>query len=211
MASRYDQRRTLLRGSRARCAAPANGRAHLEPHPYLLERGFPAEAILEAGWRVERLGDRYRRYGLADHPAATEAEVWVIPYLHANGQVWFERIRFIHAEDLERFGGGKYRQPARKQTGGQGLALYDPYLVLGLETFTPLDSLLLVEGEANTVAVHTLLPELAVVGLPGQKALTAKTAEQLRPHPRHLPVDRPPRPGRRAERPADRRVPEGRR
>lgn len=157
---------------------PVNGRVHTEPHPYLLERGFSVAAILAAGWRVEKLGDRYRRYGFQKAEAAG-LEAWVIPYLHPNGRVWFERIRLIHREDLERFGGGKYRQPARAQTGGQGLALYDPYLVLGLENFRPLDSALLIEGEANTVAVHTLVPDLPVVGLPGQTALTAKMAEQL--------------------------------
>lgn len=159
----------------------SNGHARVRPPAvYLLERGFPEWAILQAGWRIEPLGpERLRRYGLADYPEAAEAEVWVIPYLHRNGHVWFERIRFIRTGDVERFGGGKYRQPA-----GRGLALYDPYLVLGDETFEPRDCVLLIEGEANAVAAHTLVPDLPVIGLPGQKALTEKMAEALA----HTPV-----------------------
>lgn len=147
----------------------SNGRAKIDPAAaYLLERGFPERAVLEVGWRVEPLGNRYRRYGL---PAgAAEAAAWIIPYRHPNGNVAFERIRLIGDADLERFGGGKYRQPA-----GRALALYDPYGSLE----GPLDAALLVEGEANAVAVHVMLPELAVIGLPGQSALTTGMADQL--------------------------------
>jgi len=154
-----------------------NGRPSITPAaPYLLERGFPEWAILEVGWRVEPLGPRYRRYGL---PAeAADALVWLIPYRHPNGRVWFERMRFIDPADLERFGGGKYRQPARDQVG-TGLQLYDPYLLLSTEKWEPRDSILLIESEANTVAVHTLLPEDAVIGLPGQSTLTQKMAREL--------------------------------
>ncbi|MGN6867074.1 MAG: YfjI family protein [Solirubrobacteraceae bacterium] len=153
--------------------------AQLEPHPYLLERGFSPQAITEAAWRVEHLGARHVHYGLRDQPGGAEALVWLIPYRHRNGQVWFERIRFIHQADLDRFGGGKYRQPA-----GHSLALYDPYLILGDESFEPRDSIVLIEGEANTVAFHSLLPDVPVVGLPGQKALTPALAAQLG----HIPV-----------------------
>jgi hypothetical protein len=154
-------------------ATGSNGHAKIQPPaPYLLERGFSATAILEVGWRVEPLGpDRCRRYGLPAEAGA--AQVWVIPYLHQNGRVWFERIRLIRDEDIERFGGGKYRQP-----GGRDLALYDPYLVLGVDNFEPLDSALLIEGDANTVAAHSLLPDLHVIGLPGH-TIKPSMAERL--------------------------------
>lgn len=151
--------------------AAAKRLAKLEAHPYLLARGFSERAIGEAGWRVEKLGARHKRYGLPE--AAAEIEAWVIPYRHRNGNVWFERIRLMPDAEA-RFGGGKYRQPA-----GRDLALYDPYLHLGEDTFEPIDALLLIEGEANTVAARQLLPDLPVIGLPGQQALTAKLAGQL--------------------------------
>lgn len=153
---------------------PANGRAQLEPAAaYLLERGFPEWAILEVSWRIEPLGSRHRFYGLPSE--AAHALVWLIPYPHRNGNVAFERVRLIEQADLERFGGGKYRQPR-----GRSLALYDPYHALE----GPLDAVLLIEGEANAIAVHVMQPELAVLGLPGQSALTESMAEQLG----HVPV-----------------------
>lgn len=155
-------------------SATGNGRAPIPPAPtYLLERGFPESAITEVGWRVEPVDHAAaRRYGLPAN--AVGAVVWVIPYRHRNGNIAFERIRLISSNDLERFGGGKYRQPK-----GHQLALYDPYLILGDETFEPRDWLLLIEGEANTGAARELDGELPVVGLPGQSALTARMAEQL--------------------------------
>ncbi|HWD69458.1 MAG TPA: DUF3987 domain-containing protein [Solirubrobacteraceae bacterium] len=150
-----------------------NGR--VQPHAaprYLLERGFPEQAILEVGWRVEPLGSRHLLYGLPSEAAA--ALVWVIPYPHRNRNVAFERVRLIDPVDLERFGGDKYRGPKGRRT-----ALYDPYHALA----GPLDAVLLIEGEANAVAVHMMQPELAVLCLPGH-ALTDQMAEELG----HVPV-----------------------
>jgi hypothetical protein len=129
---------------------------------YFRERGFSHEAVKEVGWRIEQLDGRAQRYGLPGE--AGGISVWVLPYRHPNGHVAFERIRFIADADLERFGGGKYRQPA-----GRSLALYDPYGALAQEG--PLDCVLLIEGEANAVAAKLMAPDLPVVGLPGQAAL----------------------------------------
>ena len=141
---------------------------------YLLDRGFSPDVIELAAWRVEVIGNRARRYGL---PAeAASATAWFIPYPHSNGRVRFERIRLIDPADQDRFGGGKYRQP-----GGVRLALYDPFGELQQE---PLEHLLLIEGEANAVAVHMACPEVAVVGIAGQGSLAAELAEELG----HIPV-----------------------
>jgi len=132
---------------------------------YLQDRGFTEAMIERVGWRVEALNGATRRYGL---PASAKgAAAWVIPY----GQA-FERIRLIDPADLERHGGGKYRQPA-----GQGLALYDPFGWLARDE--PLDGLLLIEGEANAVAVAQMAPHLPVIGLPGQASLSEAMAQQL--------------------------------
>jgi replicative DNA helicase len=148
---------------------------------YLIERGFSPEAIREAGWRIEQLGAKARRYGLPAEAAETHG--WLIPYRHRNGRVRFERLRLIDPHDLERFGGGKYRQPA-----GVALALYDPYGALELE---PLDELLLIEGEANTAAVHVACPSLPVLGLPGQASLKPEMAEAIGHVPLvHVWIDR---------------------
>jgi hypothetical protein len=138
---------------------------------YFRERGFSDGAVKAVGWRIEQLDGRAQRYGL---PAeAGGIDVWVLPYRHRNGQVAFERIRLIADADLERFGrAGKYRQPA-----GRKLALYDPYGVLGYEG--PLDCVVLIEGEANAVAVREMAPDLPIVGLPGQAALKEALAEEL--------------------------------
>lgn len=159
-----------------------NGHVELAgPADYLLDRGFPPETILEVGWRVERLGPRCRRYGLPEEAASVWG--WLIPYRHRNGHTRFERLRLIHAADLERFGGGKYRQPA-----GVRLGLYDPYGALERDI---LEELLLIEGEANTVAVHVALPELPAVGLPGQSVLANEMAEQIGHVPLvHVWIDR---------------------
>jgi hypothetical protein len=152
--------------------ASANGRG---VDRYLLDRGFSQETIARAGWRVEPLGSRYGRYGL---PAeASAAHVLLIPYPHENGRVAFERIRFVHDVDLERFGVGKYRQPARVPP-----RLYDPFGALTAEG--PIDAAALIEGEANTVAFHELSLELPVVGLPGQRTLSHELAHALG----HIPV-----------------------
>ena len=126
-------------------ATPATG---VPPHPYLLARGFTAEVIAAAGWRVEALGERRQRYGLMDATAA-DVEAWFIPYRHRNGQVAFERVRIVDPVDLERLGGGKYRQPKGRQ-----LSLYDPFGALGVDE--PVDALLLVEGEANAATLAML-------------------------------------------------------
>ena len=154
-------------------ASKASARGAEAP-PCLLERGFSASAIEEAGWRVEPIGSRWRLYGLPLQ--AAEILAWFIPYRHRNGRTAFERIRLLDPADLERFGGGKYRQPA-----GVAVSLYDPFGALQVE---PLDSLLLIEGEANAVAAHVAIPEMPVVGLPGQAALRADLAKQLA----HIPV-----------------------
>ena len=141
-----------------------------ETRSYFEQRGFTDAAAAAVGWRVEPVGDRAAVYGL---PAdAADARVWVIPYRHPNGHVAFERIRLIEDVVLGRFGGGKYRQPS-----GTKLTLYDPYGVLAGDG--PLDSVLLIEGEANAVAARVMVPGLAVVGLPGQGALKEQLAEQL--------------------------------
>lgn len=155
--------------------AVADAALATEPDPYLLERGFTPDAIALAGWRVEPLGDARRRYGLGD-PAAAAARAWFIPYRHRNGHVAFERIRLVDQADIERFGGGKYRQPA-----GQSLALYDPFGALASDG--PVDAAMVVEGEANAVTVHMLELGLPVLGLPGQGVLNAGMAELLG----HLP------------------------
>jgi replicative DNA helicase len=137
---------------------------------YLLERGFSAEAIAGARWRVAPLTPQQcQKYGLPS--AAAGAGAWVIPYRHANGNVAFERLRLIEDADLTRFGGGKYRQPA-----GRSLALYDPYGVLQTDG---VDFVLLIEGEANAVAVHMTQPALPVIGIPGQTGLTEPMAKEL--------------------------------
>jgi hypothetical protein len=140
------------------------------PHSYLLGRGFFEAVIAEVGWRIEPIGARTDAYGLP-HQAA-EALAWFIPYRNPNSKIVFERLRLIDDADLARFGGGKYRQPARRS-----LALYDPFGALAGDA--PLDALLLIEGEANAVAAHLMVPELPVVGLPGQGALHDRLAEQL--------------------------------
>jgi len=142
---------------------------------YLVARGFEPDVIERVGWRIEPIGTRCRRYGLP--PGAAEVLVWVIPYRHPNGHVTFERIRFISQRDLDTYGGGKYRGPA-----GRSLALYDPLGALA-DGAGPLDSLLVIEGEANTVAAFVACPELPVVGLPGQN-LTVEMAADLG----HVPV-----------------------
>jgi hypothetical protein len=112
--------------------------------------------------------EQCRSYGLSS--AAAGVEGVLIPYRHTNGHTAFERLRLIHDEDLARFGGGKYRQPA-----GCGLLLYDPFAVLD----EPLQGLLLVEGELNALSVRAALPSYAVIGLPGQRALKEDLARQL--------------------------------
>lgn len=146
------------------------------PDQYLLDRGFSPEIVARAGWRIGPLGDRRGRYGLAD-PAAAEIRAWFIPYRHANGRVAFERIRLVDEADLERFGGGKYRQPAGRQ-----LALYDPFGVLAIEG--PLDAVVLVEGEANAATLEMLELGYPVLGLPGQASLTEEMAAELG----HIPL-----------------------
>jgi Protein of unknown function (DUF3987) len=148
----------------------------VSPDPYLLDRGFSPEIIARAGWRVGPLGESRGRYGLADR-AAAEARAWFIPYRHANGRVAFERLRLIDEADLERFGGGKYRQPAGRQ-----LALYDPFGVLGIEG--PLDAAVLVEGEANAATLEMLDLGYPVLGLPGQASLSEEMAAELG----HIPL-----------------------
>jgi hypothetical protein len=137
---------------------------------YLCARGFSDAIIAEVGWRVEPVGERSRTYGLPSE--AAHALAWFIPYRHRNGKVAFERLRLTDDADLERFGGGKYRQPA-----GRSLALYDPHGALAEDG--PLDALLLIEGEANAVAARMMLPDLPAVGLPGQGALKPELAQQL--------------------------------
>ena len=143
---------------------------------YLRERGFSDEVISELGLRVEPLGaSRYRRYGFKDS-AAADAAVLVIPY-REGGRTVFERIRLIDQADLERFGGGKYRQPAR-----QALALYDPFQVLAADnedTVVVLDTVVMFEGEMNAVAAHVAGVEVPLIGLPGQRALTEEMAARL--------------------------------
>lgn len=140
---------------------------------YLTGRGFAPEMIERVGWRVAPLGRRARRYGL---PAdAADVLAWSIPYPARDDRSAFERVRLIEPADLDRFGGGKYRQPA-----GVGLDLYDPFGWLGRE---PYDALLLIEGEANAVAVAEMAPELPVVGLPGRGALSTALAERIGPLP----------------------------
>jgi hypothetical protein len=140
-------------------------------HDYLVGgRGFTEAVIEEVGWRVEPIGVRTAAYGLPGE--AADVLAWFIPYRHRNGKITFERLRLIDEADLERFGGGKYRQPARRP-----LALYDPFGALAVDG--PLDALVLTEGEANAVAAHVMLPDLPVVGLPGQGALKPDLAEQL--------------------------------
>jgi hypothetical protein len=142
-----------------------------ELHPYFEERGFSASTVGALGWRVDQLtAQAARRYGLP--PEAAGTDVWVIPYRGAGGGVHFERIRLIRTADVERFKGGKYRQPA-----AQGLALYDPHLVL--EQADPLDWVVLVEGEANAAAIKHALPDWPVVGLPGQTSLKPALADRL--------------------------------
>ena len=103
--------------------------------------------------------------------------VWVIPYRDVDGSTVFERIRLIHEADLDRFGGGKYRQPA-----GKPLELYDPFGLLASDK--PLAALLLIEGEANAVAASAFLDAFPVLGLPGQAALKPDMARRLG----HLPL-----------------------
>lgn len=151
---------------------PLHGTPTGTAHSYLAERGLSEATVTRAGLRVEPLGSRARRYGLPADAGSVLA--LVIPYVTAG----FERIRLgIEPADLERYPGGKYRQPAR-----QPLALYDPDNVLADDT--PLDGLLLIEGELNALSVKECMPELAVVGLPGQQALTPELAAQLA----HIPV-----------------------
>lgn len=142
---------------------------------YLLERGFAPETIARLGWRVEPLGADARRYGL---PAdAAGAVTWRIPYPARAGREAFERVRLVDAADLERYGGGKYRQPA-----GVPLDLYDP--AGWLERDEPVDGLLLIEGEANAAAMMELQPGLPIVGLPGHNALTLELAQRIA----HVPL-----------------------
>lgn len=140
---------------------------------YLASRGL--EHAGEYGLRVERLGDRWQRYGFPPEAAseAASALALFIPYRHTNGAVTFERIRLLD----DRFGGGKYRQPARRQ-----LALYDPLGVLSCGA--PLDAVVLAEGELNALSIIEAEPELSVVGLPGQRALRPDLAERLG----HVPI-----------------------
>lgn len=141
----------------------------VDPLDYLRARGFSETTILAAGWRVEPLGKRARRYGL---PATAEAElVWVIPYPARSGRPEFERIRILDPES-EHHRRGKYRQPA-----AVALDLFD--LWGHLERATPADAGLLVEGEANAAAALEFEPGLPVVGLPGQRSLRADLASRL--------------------------------
>jgi KaiC/GvpD/RAD55 family RecA-like ATPase len=141
--------------------------------PYLAARGFTDATVERAGLRVEPIGERTKRYGLP--PDAADANALVIPY-RFKGRVSFERLRLI-GDDVERFKGGKYRQPA-----GVGLRLYDPFNWLWRDE--PIDSVLVVEGEANAVSVAQALPKMPVVGLAGHNALTDDAAQSLA----HVPV-----------------------
>jgi hypothetical protein len=142
---------------------------------YLAERGFAPETIERLRWRIAPLGGDARRYGLPND--AARALAWRIPYPARDGRPGFERIRLIDPADLERFGGGKYRQP-----GGCKLDLYDP--AGWLDAAEPYDGLLLIEGEANAAAVAEMAPDLPVVGLPGRRALKDDLAARLG----HVPV-----------------------
>src|SRR5687768_1656054 len=111
-----------------------------ELHPYLRERGFQTATVSKLGWRIEPVGTRAGKYGLP--PEARGASAWFFPYRHENGRVAFERLRLIEEADLERFGGGKYRQPA-----GRSLSFYDPLGVLRVDG--PMEWVFVTEGEAN--------------------------------------------------------------
>jgi hypothetical protein len=136
---------------------------------YLLGRGFLPETIERVGWRVEPLGQDARRYGLP--PEAADVLAWRIPYPARPGRPAFERVRVIDDSELARLGGGKYRQPA-----GVALDLYDPFAWLEAG---PRDDLLVIEGEANAVALHQLVPARPAVGLPGKRALKPELAERV--------------------------------
>jgi hypothetical protein len=131
------------------------------PAFYLRDRGFSPHILARLGISIQQLDGRAATYGLP--PAARDAEVVVIPY---DG---FDRIRLIGADE-ERFGGGKYRQPA-----GRGLELWDPLGCLSAGS----DWVLLIEGELNLVAVNEADPDLPVVAVPGQNALKPELAAQL--------------------------------
>jgi hypothetical protein len=130
-------------------------------HSYLARRGLARQAD-DLGLKVARLGKRAGLYGL---PAeAAEALVLVIPYCG------FERVRLIDPADLQRFPGGRYRQPF-----GQPLELWDPQGWLDQD----LERVLLIEGELNAASVREVMPTLPTIGLPGKRALKPELAARI--------------------------------
>src|SRR4051794_32843052 len=130
----------------------------------LTDRGLSPEVQDRLGLRVEQVGDRAAKYGLG-----AERSVWVVVIPYREG---FERIRLIDPSDLERIGGGKYRQPS-----GCNLALYDP--LRHLDGRAP-RAVVLVEGEVNAASIHQMNPCAPVVGLAGKQGLKPDLAQRFR-------------------------------